>query len=95
MGHPVHLHGHKFWVLGSGSGNFPWNATTDAPESFLEWNHPPFRDTALLPSQGWLAIRYITDNPGAWIFHCHIDWHTIAGFAVVFVEGEDKSLLEV
>lgn len=22
-------------------------------------------------------LRYITDNPGAWLFHCHIQWHLV------------------
>ncbi|KAL0567327.1 laccase, multicopper oxidase, benzenediol:oxygen oxidorectuctase, partial [Marasmius crinis-equi] len=33
-----------------------------------------------------VTIRFTTDNPGPWIFHCHIDWHLEAGFAVVFAE---------
>ena len=27
-----------------------------------------------------------TNNVGPWFFHCHIDWHLDAGFAVVFAE---------
>ncbi|KAH9030422.1 laccase [Lactarius pseudohatsudake] len=33
-----------------------------------------------------VTIRFFTDNPGPWFFHCHIDWHLEAGFAVVFAE---------
>jgi iron transport multicopper oxidase len=22
-----------------------------------------------------VTIRFFTDNPGPWFFHCHIDWH--------------------
>lgn len=90
MGHPFHLHGHKFWILGWGSGNFPASTTTEAPLSQIDWNNPPYRDTFLLPQGGWVAIRYITDNPGAWIFHCHIEWHLMTGLAVVLVEGADQ-----
>lgn len=21
--------------------------------------------------------RYVTDNPGAWMFHCHLQWHIV------------------
>ena len=66
MGHPLHLHGHTFWTLGTGTGAF------DA--SKLNLVNPPIRDTEGIPTSGWLAIRYVADNPGAWIFHCHIDW---------------------
>ena len=38
----------------------------------LVYNNPTRRDTALLPGGGWLAIAFPTDNPGAWLMHCHI-----------------------
>ncbi|KAL6405308.1 hypothetical protein AUP68_11059 [Ilyonectria robusta] len=57
MGHPMHLHGHKFWVLGSGAGSFPFASVTDAPESLINLRDPPYRDTTSLPSEGWAAIR--------------------------------------
>ncbi|KAF5712261.1 Cupredoxin [Fusarium mundagurra] len=90
MGHPIHLHGHKFWVLGSGEGSFPYAAVTDAPEDLINLRNPPYRDTMGLPSQGWAAIRYVTDNPGAWMFHCHLQWHVVVGMAMVLVEGGDQ-----
>ncbi|KAK9360812.1 conidial pigment biosynthesis oxidase PcArbB [Lipomyces starkeyi] len=58
MGHPMHLHGHKFWVLGSGSGTFPYETVVDAPESIINLNNPPYRDTVDLPPSGWAAIRW-------------------------------------
>ncbi|KAI8648535.1 hypothetical protein NCS55_01492200 [Fusarium keratoplasticum] len=90
MGHPMHLHGHKFWVLGSGAGSFPFESVTDAPESLINLQDPPYRDTTGLPSEGWTALRYVTDNPGAWIFHCHLQWHVVVGMAMVLVEGGDQ-----
>ncbi|KAJ0414301.1 hypothetical protein BJY00DRAFT_321107 [Aspergillus carlsbadensis] len=57
MGHPMHLHGHKFWVLGSGSGSFPYQSVAEAPSSLINLDDPPYRDTANLPPSGWLAIR--------------------------------------
>lgn len=90
MGHPMHLHGHKFWVLGSGRGSFPFASITDAPESLINLRDPPYRDTTSLPSQGWAAIRYVTNNPGAWMFHCHLQWHAVVGMAMVLVEGGDQ-----
>ncbi|KEY70045.1 hypothetical protein S7711_09871 [Stachybotrys chartarum IBT 7711] len=90
MGHPMHLHGHKFWVLGSGVGSFPYTAVTDAPADLINLQNPPYRDTTGLPSQGWAAIRYVTDNPGAWMFHCHLQWHVVVGMAMVLVEGGDQ-----
>ncbi|KAL9567382.1 hypothetical protein ACKAV7_008457 [Fusarium commune] len=33
---------------------------------------------------------YVTDNPGAWMFHCHLQWHAVVGMAMVLVEGGDQ-----
>ncbi|PYI00346.1 hypothetical protein BO78DRAFT_355831 [Aspergillus sclerotiicarbonarius CBS 121057] len=93
MGHPMHLHGHDFWVLGSGTGSFPYDSVKVAPQSLINLQNPPYRDTTNLPAGGWAAIRYapfLSDNPGAWMFHCHIQWHMLTGMAVVFVEGDNQ-----
>jgi hypothetical protein len=44
---------------------------------------------ALLPTSGYLILAFETDNPGAWLMHCHIGWHTMEGFALQFLEMED------
>lgn len=62
-----HLHGHDFYVLGSGS-----SAWTDADRETLNYDSPLRRDVAMLPTNGWLAIAFETNNPGAWLLHCHI-----------------------
>ncbi|RMZ38338.1 hypothetical protein AFCA_000071 [Aspergillus flavus] len=76
--HPIHLHGHDFVVLSQGSGTYSAGDITT--------NNPPRRDTAMLPANGHLVIGFVTDNPGAWLMHCHIGWHTEEGFAIQFVE---------
>ncbi|KAI0276850.1 laccase [Russula aff. rugulosa BPL654] len=73
--HPVHLHGHSFAVVRS-AGNSSYN-----------YENPVFRDVVSIGNTGDnVTIRFFTDNPGPWFFHCHIDWHLTAGFAVVFAE---------
>jgi FtsP/CotA-like multicopper oxidase with cupredoxin domain len=57
--------------------------------TFLSGSFPK-RDTALLPASGHLVIAFKTDNPGAWLLHCHIGWHFEQGFGVQFVEREDE-----
>jgi len=52
----------------------------------LNTNNPPRRDVATLPVSGYLVIAFLTDNPGAWLMHCHIGWHTSEGLALQFVE---------
>ncbi|KAJ3021920.1 UNVERIFIED_CONTAM: hypothetical protein HDU68_009405 [Siphonaria sp. JEL0065] len=36
---------------------------------------------------GYTVIRFVADNPGVWLFHCHIEWHIAAGLVMTFVES--------
>lgn len=49
--------------------------------------NPPRRDTATMPSNGFLAIAWPLDNPGVWTLHCHIAWHSSQGFGATVVES--------
>ena len=87
MDHPIHLHGHKFWVLGSGSG-FSLNASTNvAAGSLTGFQNLQYRDVTLVPRSGWLALRYQANTPGAWMLQCQNQWNLWGGMAVVMVEG--------
>jgi L-ascorbate oxidase len=33
---------------------------------------------------GWVTLRMNVTNPGMWLFHCHIAWHTSMGMEFVF-----------
>jgi multicopper oxidase len=70
MSHPFHLHGHSFRILGD-------------PKAPL-LTDPPLVDMVLVPPNKSVAIQFDADNPGKWIFHCHIDWHLATGMARVF-----------
>lgn len=82
--HPIHLHGHDFFILASGAGTYSASSTQ------LNLKNPPRRDTALMPGAGYLVLAFETDNPGVWLMHCHIGWHTSMGFALQFVEMKDR-----
>ncbi|XP_051132278.1 laccase-3-like [Andrographis paniculata] len=79
--HPVHLHGYHFYVVGQGFGNF--NPGRDTPNFNLI--DPPVRNTINVPVGGWAVIRFVADNPGVWLMHCHIDSHLGWGFAMSFL----------
>ncbi|CAG8526683.1 474_t:CDS:2 [Diversispora eburnea] len=78
--HPFHLHGHTFWLIASGSGIDPKNLST------FNLKNPIIRDTATVPPESHLVIRYIADNPGVWAFHCHIEWHVELGMVAQLIE---------
>ncbi|KAM0064124.1 putative laccase [Helianthus debilis subsp. tardiflorus] len=79
--HPVHLHGYHFYVVGQGFGNF--NPSQDTARFNLI--DPPQRNTIDVPVGGWAAIRFVADNPGVWLMHCHIDTHLAWGFGMAFI----------
>ncbi|XP_057789425.1 laccase-14-like [Salvia miltiorrhiza] len=84
--HPMHLHGHSFYVVGSGYGNFDPN--TDPPNFNLI--DPPIADTVSVPRNGWSAIRFKANNPGVWFMHCHFERHHSWGMKMAFIvkDGE-------
>ncbi|KAK4385281.1 Laccase-12 [Sesamum angolense] len=69
--HPIHLHGYDFYIIAEGFGNF--NPSTDTAKFNLV--DPPLRNTASVPVGGWTVIRFVADNPGVWLMHCHLDVH--------------------
>ena len=58
--HPLHLHGFDFYVVGQGFGNYDPNKD---PAKF-NLVDPVERNTAGVPAGGWIAIRFLADNPG-------------------------------
>jgi FtsP/CotA-like multicopper oxidase with cupredoxin domain len=62
--HPMHLHGHSFRVI----------SRDGKPTKHREW-----QDTVLLSRQERAEIAFVADNPGDWMFHCHILEHQAGG----------------
>jgi FtsP/CotA-like multicopper oxidase with cupredoxin domain len=66
--HPMHLHGHAFRVL----------SRNGSPTHYREW-----QDTVLLERDEQVEIAFVGDNPGDWMFHCHILEHQASGMMCV------------
>ena len=62
--HPMHLHGHFFRVLAI-------NGTATA--------HREWRDTVIMRPRQSIDIAFVADNPGEWMYHCHILDHAAGG----------------
>ncbi|XP_020224415.1 laccase-2 isoform X2 [Cajanus cajan] len=84
--HPLHLHGFNMFVVGQGFGNFDPNAD---PHRF-NLVDPVERNTVGVPSGGWVAIRFIADNPGVWLMHCHIDVHMSWGLRMAWIVNDGE-----
>ena len=61
--HPIHIHGHSFKVLRSNQRNLPVHHA----------------DTVLLLPDETVEVALVADNPGKWMFHCHVIEHQEAG----------------
>ena len=66
--HPMHLHGHSFRVISR-------NGQTT--------RHREWRDTVLIGPRERVEIAFVADNPGDWMFHCHILEHQASGMMSV------------
>ncbi|GJW97898.1 putative laccase [Tanacetum coccineum] len=85
--HPMHLHGHSFYVVGAGFGNF--KRSRDVANYNLV--DPPLMQTIAVPQNGWTAIRFKADNPGVWFMHCHLERHVSWGMGMAFIVMNGKT----
>ena len=70
--HPMHLHGHSFRVV----------TRNGKPTRYRAW-----RDTVLIPPRERAEIAFVADNPGDWMFHCHILDHQDGGMMSIVRVG--------
>ncbi|KAJ1555239.1 hypothetical protein HK405_002917, partial [Cladochytrium tenue] len=80
VAHPLHVHGHDFYVLAKGSGTFSGSVSS------LAGKNVPRRDVVLIPASGYVVVAFPLDNPGVWLLHCHIAFHASEGLSLEFVE---------
>jgi len=60
--HPVHIHGHTFWITGHEGARIPHSAWVP-------------RNTELIGIAQATDFEFIANNPGDWMFHCHMVHH--------------------
>ena len=63
---------YKSGLLQVNDANHAWYGDLD------DWHRLP-KDVIQVPNNGYVIIRTPLDNPGTWIFHCHIDFHLSIG----------------
>ena len=88
--HPFHLHGHVFQAIARGddeSGDWDPEALRNGSLTFPRT--PMRRDVLLVRPNGHMVMRFRSDNPGVWLFHCHIEWHVDSGLIMTFVEAPE------
>ena len=66
--HPFHLHGYAFQAV----YRSPENANDYNPHNTTLIQTPMRRDVLLVRPNGHIVLRFRNDNPGVWLFHCHM-----------------------
>ena len=62
--HPMHLHGHTFYVTGTEGGRIPETAWWPG-------------NTVLVGVAQARDIEFVANNPGDWMLHCHLPHHNM------------------
>jgi hypothetical protein len=77
--HPMHLHGHTFWITGTEAGRIPESAWI--PSNNVLVGVAQARD-----------IEFIANNTGDWVLHCHMFHHMMNHMAVMVgpMHGESR-----
>ncbi|KAL7301837.1 hypothetical protein TKK_0005444 [Trichogramma kaykai] len=93
LNHAMHLHGFYFRVVAE--EQLEGRVTVDRIKQLdrqgkikRNLDRPPLKDTMKAPSNGFIIVRFFSDNPGYWFFHCHYEHHTSNGMALLFKVGE-------
>src|SRR5882724_7766936 len=60
--HPMHLHGHTFYVTGTEAGRIPESAWWPG-------------NTVLVGVAQARDVEFVANNPGDWMLHCHLPHH--------------------
>ncbi|XP_065224738.1 uncharacterized protein LOC135848700 [Planococcus citri] len=92
--HPFHIHGHHWSIMKQG--------TLDEMVSDPDWfrvnttnKYPLIRQTVPVPAHGFAIVRFIANNPGFWLLHCHFAAHNDNGMQIVLQVGEPEQFPQV
>ena len=48
------------------------------------------KDTVIVPGGGYVVIQFVSNNPGYWYMHCHIELHQFDGMALIVSEAASE-----
>ncbi|KAM7361022.1 multicopper oxidase 3 [Cochliomyia hominivorax] len=97
--HPFHMHGYTFRLVGQAVlGNINdlrriqdldrRGLLQRAPEDFPAVE----KDSIQIPALGYIIVRFISNNPGFWMYQCHLERQTLLGMSAVLKVGENHQI---
>jgi FtsP/CotA-like multicopper oxidase with cupredoxin domain len=71
--------------ISCGSSELCWKPTWNPGHtpSFQTVTQPPVKDTLVIPTRGYVVLRFRSTNPGPFMLHCHLDSHVMEGMAMI------------
>ena len=75
--HPIHMHGHTWWVVRSNKKNTITGYHTD---------------TVLIRPRETIDVAFVADNIGGWMYHCHIVDHMLTGMMSWVQVGDSEAI---
>ncbi|KAH8358764.1 hypothetical protein KR093_002270, partial [Drosophila rubida] len=100
--HPIHMHGFTYRVVGQDAiGNLQDLKNIRELDKRgrlyrVPDNYPAVaKDTVQVPGRGYVIIRFISNNPGFWSYHCHIESHSVQGMTAVLKIGENYQIKRI
>ncbi|CAG7918927.1 unnamed protein product [Penicillium olsonii] len=105
----IDLHGHSFYILATHRSEYGWGSYNPFVDQIpphisdsdsggdglgqYDLSRAALRDTVQIPSRGYAVLRFRADNPGVWLLHCHVLWHSVTGMAMLIdVQGDPEGL---
>ncbi|KAH9494715.1 hypothetical protein Btru_017691 [Bulinus truncatus] len=95
--HPMHMHGHSFYVTTVQRFGRPLTVKEikeldKQGKIHRKRSRVPRKDTVAVPEEAVTIIRFKADNPGFWLFHCHIEFHAELGMFLILQEGKSNHM---
>lgn len=97
--HPIHIHGNHFHVVAIGV--VKENVSLDYVKQLNEegrihkkLSNATAKDSISVPNSGYAIVRLKADNPGFWLFHCHVTNHMELGMAMILQVGSYAEMAE-
>lgn len=95
--HPFHMHGYSYSVVSMGKVG---ESTTLEEIKLLDemglidrkLDNAVLKDTVTIADGGYTIVRFTADNPGYWLMHCHLIFHSEAGMVAIIHVGTPDDL---
>ncbi|XP_050461961.1 uncharacterized protein LOC126856957 [Cataglyphis hispanica] len=98
LSHPFHMHGHAFYVMAMGQvakSSINWKMVQKMDKANQVnrcFDKPVKKDTITVPYNGYVVLRFLANNPGYWLFHCHFIYHQMAGMEILLKVGNQEDV---